>query len=55
MGQMERVMTRVQIHFVAMPAQIFGGIVMLAAVCGAMTVAWRHGLEDFLGRLPGSS
>jgi flagellar biosynthetic protein FliR len=53
MGQVERVMTRVQIHFVAMPAQIFGGLVLLAAVSGAMVVAWRHGLEDFLGRLPG--
>jgi flagellar biosynthesis protein FliR len=36
----------------AMPAQIFGGLVMLAVVSGAMAVAWRHGLEDFLGRLP---
>ncbi len=54
MGQIARVVTRVQIYFVALPGQILGGLVLLASVVGAMIVAWREGVEAFLGALPGS-
>jgi flagellar biosynthetic protein FliR len=54
MGQVARVMTRVQIYFVAMPGQILGGLLLLASVGGAMIVAWRQGTETFLGLLPGA-
>ncbi len=54
MGQVARVMSRVQIYFVAMPGQILGGLVLLAAAAGAMLAAWRHGVEMYLGALPGT-
>lgn len=54
MGQISRVVSRVQIYFVAMPGQILGGLVLLASVIGAMIVAWRNGAEAFLMALPGS-
>jgi len=54
MGQIARVVSRVQIYFVAMPAQILGGLVLLATVAGGMIVAWRGGVESFLGTLPGA-
>jgi flagellar biosynthesis protein FliR len=54
MGQIARVVVRVQIYFVAVPGQILGGLVLLAAVSGAMVVAWMNGVEAVLGGLPGS-
>jgi flagellar biosynthetic protein FliR len=54
LGQIARVMTRVQIYFVAMPGQILGGLLLLASVSGAMLLAWRQGVEAFLMALPGS-
>jgi flagellar biosynthetic protein FliR len=53
-GEIARVMTRVQIYFVAIPGQILGGLVLLATIGGAMIVAWRQGVEAFLSALPGS-
>jgi flagellar biosynthesis protein FliR len=53
MGQVARVVSRVQIYFVAMPGQILAGLFLLATVGGAMIVAWRDGVESFLGTLPG--
>ncbi|WP_428485256.1 flagellar biosynthetic protein FliR [Rhodopila sp.] len=54
MGQIARVMTRVQIYFVALPGQILGGLLLLATIGGAMIVAWRQGVETYLGALPGA-
>ncbi len=53
MGQIARVVSRVQIYFVALPGQILGGLVLLAVVGGGMVVAWHDGVEAFLGNLPG--
>lgn len=54
MGQIARVMTRVQIYFVAMPGQILGGLILLYLVGGTMIVVWRQGVEDFLSAVPGA-
>jgi flagellar biosynthetic protein FliR len=53
-GQVSRVVSRMQIYFVAMPGQILGGLALLALVVGAMSVAWQNGVGEFLSGLPGS-
>jgi flagellar biosynthetic protein FliR len=53
MGQIARVMSRVQIFFVMMPGQILGGLVLTSLGAGVMIAAWRHGADVYLGALPG--
>ena len=53
-GLVSRVVSRMQICFVALPGQILGGLVLLAVAVGAMTVAWQDGVGPFLSELPGS-
>jgi flagellar biosynthetic protein FliR len=44
-----------QIYFVAMPAQILGGLALLALTGSAILLAWRERAESVLSQLPGSS
>jgi len=53
MGQIARVMSRVQIYFVMMPGQILGGLALLVIVAGTMIEAWRQGAGTWLAGLPG--
>jgi flagellar biosynthetic protein FliR len=54
-GQIARVMARVQIYFVALPGQILGGLLLLASVTGAIITVWRDGVGLYLAALPGSN
>ncbi|MBS0638960.1 MAG: flagellar biosynthetic protein FliR [Acetobacteraceae bacterium] len=53
MGQVARVMSRVQIFFVVMPGQILGGLALLAVIAGVMITAWQNGAGDYFATLPG--
>jgi flagellar biosynthesis protein FliR len=54
-GQIARVGGRMQIYFVAMPAQILGGLALLALTGSAILLAWRERTESVLSLLPGNS
>jgi flagellar biosynthesis protein FliR len=54
-GQIARVGGRLQIYFVAMPAQIMGGLALLALTGSTILLAWRERAESVLSLLPGSS
>jgi flagellar biosynthesis protein FliR len=53
MGQIARVMSRVQIFFVMMPGQILGGLALLTIVAGAMVQAWQQAAGTWFAGLPG--
>jgi flagellar biosynthesis protein FliR len=53
-GQISRVVSRVQIYFVAMPGQILGGLLLLGIVVKTMAAAWQDGVGSFLSGLPGA-
>jgi flagellar biosynthesis protein FliR len=53
-GQIARVGARVQIYFVAMPAQILGGLALLMLTGSAIVLAWQDKAESVLSLLPGS-
>jgi flagellar biosynthesis protein FliR len=52
-GILARVAPRVQVYFLAMPAQILGGLAILAALSGAILLAWQDAVRAGLGALPG--
>ncbi len=52
-GQVARVMARVQIFFVSLPGQILGGLLILVSVTGAIIDVWRDGVGLYLAALPG--
>lgn len=53
MGLLARLVPRIQVYFVVMPAQILGGILLLATVAGTMLGAWQDALRAGLASLPG--
>lgn len=53
-GLIARLVPRLQIYFVAMPGQILGGFLMLAALSGAILAAWEVGARSLLTALPGT-
>jgi flagellar biosynthetic protein FliR len=52
-GLLARLVPRLQIYFVAMPGQILGGFVMLAALATALLTAWQAALQSGFANLPG--
>ncbi len=52
-GILARVAPRVQVYFLAMPAQILGGLAILAALSAAILVAWQDAVRAGFGALPG--
>jgi flagellar biosynthetic protein FliR len=52
-GVMARVAPRVQIYFLAMPAQILGGLAILAALSAAILLAWQDAVRAGFSPLPG--
>jgi flagellar biosynthesis protein FliR len=52
-GLLARLVPRIQVYFVAMPAQILGGILLLAVVAGTLIDAWQDALRTGLASLPG--
>jgi flagellar biosynthetic protein FliR len=54
MGQIARIVSRVQIYFVSIPGQIMAGLALLAITGSAIILAWHDSAEVFLLTLPGS-
>jgi flagellar biosynthetic protein FliR len=54
MGQIARIVSRVQIYFVSIPGQIMTGLALLAITGSAIILAWHDSAEVFLLTLPGS-
>ncbi len=52
-GLLARAAPRVHVYFLAMPAQILGGLALLAALSGAMLLAWQDAMRAELAGLPG--
>jgi flagellar biosynthesis protein FliR len=52
-GLLARLVPRLQVYFVAMPGQILGGIVLLAAVATALLTAWQAAVRSGFAGLPG--
>jgi flagellar biosynthetic protein FliR len=53
-GLMARLVPRLQVYFAAMPAQIFGGLLLLALLSGTLLAAWEDEMRRFLLALPGA-
>jgi len=54
LGLAARLTPRLQVYLTAMPAQIAGGFVLLAAVMATLLAAWSEAARDALSHLPGS-
>jgi len=54
LGLLARLAPQVQVYFVAVPAQILGGLVLLGLIAAPMLTAFGSSLADAFGRLPGS-
>ncbi|MGH7040960.1 MAG: flagellar biosynthetic protein FliR [Acetobacteraceae bacterium] len=52
-GVVARLIPRMQVYFLTMPAQILGGLLLLALLSGAMLTAWRDAVQVGFGQLPG--
>ncbi len=52
-GVVARLIPRLQVYFLTMPAQILGGLLLLALLSGAMLTAWQDALQTGFARLPG--
>jgi len=53
MGQIARIVSRVQIYFVSIPGQIMTGLALLAIAGSTIILAWHDSAEVFLFALPG--
>ncbi|MDR3532671.1 MAG: flagellar biosynthetic protein FliR, partial [Rhodopila sp.] len=53
MGQIARIVSRMQIYFVSMPGQILAGLALLMVTGSAIILAWRASAQAFLIALPG--
>ena len=52
-GLLARLVPRLQVYFVAMPAQILGGIVLLGVLATALLTAWEGAVRTGFALLPG--
>jgi flagellar biosynthesis protein FliR len=53
-GLLSRLVPRLQVYFVVMPAQIVGGIALLAVLAGALLSAWEVSVKSGFAVLPGT-
>lgn len=53
LGVMSRIVPQMQVYFVAMPAQIVGGLALMALIAGALLGAWAEAARGLLSGLPG--
>ncbi len=53
MGLLTRLVPRIPVYFVVMPAQILGGMLLLAVIAGTLLTAWQDALRAGLAALPG--
>lgn len=54
MGQMARVVGRMQIYFISMPGQILGGLAIVALTAGSIAAAWHSKAQTLMLALPGT-
>ncbi len=52
-GLLARLVPRLQVYFVAMPAQLLGGMLLLAVLASALMSAWGEAARTAFGALPG--
>ena len=52
-GLLARLVPRLQVYFVVMPAQILGGITLLAVLATALLTAWQGSVRSSFAGLPG--
>jgi flagellar biosynthetic protein FliR len=52
-GLLARLVPRLQVYFVTMPAQILGGLLLLAVSTAGLLSAWQTAARDLLAPLPG--
>jgi flagellar biosynthetic protein FliR len=52
-GLLARLVPRLQVYFLAMPAQIFGGLLLLALAIAGMLSAWQGAARGMLMSMPG--
>jgi flagellar biosynthetic protein FliR len=52
-GLLARLVPRLQVYFIAMPAQIVGGIVLLMVLMSGLLAAWEMGVRAGFNHLPG--
>lgn len=52
-GVVARLIPRLQVYFLALPAQLLGGLLLLALFAGAMLAAWQDAVRIGFERLPG--
>ena len=53
LGVMARLVPRLQVYFVALPAQILGGLAMAAALISMLLGSWQAAVRDVYAGLPG--
>ena len=53
MGVIGRLVPRLQVHFATLPGLLLSGLVLLAALSGAVLAAWMDGAGDVFRHLPG--
>jgi len=53
LGVMSRIVPQMQVYFVAMPAQIVGGLALMALIAGSLLGAWTEAARGLLIGLPG--
>lgn len=53
LGVMSRIVPQMQVYFVAMPAQIVGGLALMAVLAGSLLGAWTEAARGLLSGLPG--
>lgn len=54
-GLLTRLVPRVPVYFVALPGQILGGFLLLAALAAAILATWQGAVSDGFMHLPGLS
>jgi flagellar biosynthetic protein FliR len=53
LGVLGRLVPNLQVFFLSAPGQIFGGLLLLAVLSGALLETWHEQMASFLAALPG--
>jgi flagellar biosynthetic protein FliR len=52
LGLLSRLVPHIQLYFAAMPAQLLGGLLLLALLGGGIVAAWSSAAQDAFSALP---
>jgi len=52
LGLLSRLVPHIQVYFAAMPAQLLGGLLLLALLGGSIVAAWSSATQDAFSALP---